>query len=115
MKIKELSIKNFRGIEDLTLRLENFTVLIGKNGVGKSSILHALNFFRESNYKLKNEDFYKREVNRSIEVSIVFDNLSPGEKSEFSYCAPNDELKVIKNTVGDEFNNNVFCYTSNLC
>ena len=47
MKIKEISIKNFRGIEDLTLQLNDFTVLIGKNGVGKSSILHALNFFKK--------------------------------------------------------------------
>ena len=104
MKIKEINIKNFRGIEDLTLRLENFTVLIVKNGVGKSSILHALDFFREPNYKLKSEDYYKRELNTSIEVSLVFDNLSSEEKSEFSYYLQNDELKVIKIAVGDEIN-----------
>lgn len=104
MKIKEISIKHFRGIEDLTLKLNGFTVLIGKNGVGKSSILHALNFFREPNYKLKSEDYYKRELNRSIEVSLVFDNLSSEEKSEFSYYVQNNELKVIKISVGDEIN-----------
>ncbi len=104
MRIKEIRIKNFRGIEDLTLKLNDFTVLIGKNGVGKSSILHALNFFREPNYKLKSEDYYKRELNRSIEVSLVFDNLSSEEKSEFSYYVQNDELKVIKIAVGDEIN-----------
>jgi len=48
MKIKEISIKNFRGIEDLTLQLNDFTVLIGKNGVEKSAVLHALNFIKES-------------------------------------------------------------------
>ena len=104
MKIKEISLKNFRGIEDLTLKLNDFTVLIGKNGVGKSTILHALNFFRESNYKLKSEDYYKRELNRSIEVSLVFDNLGSEEKSEFSHYIQNDELKVIKIAVGDEIN-----------
>ena len=104
MKIKEISIKHFRGIEDLTLKLNGFTVLIGKNGVGKSSILHALNFFREPNYKLKSEDYYKRELNRPIEVSLVFDNLSSEEKSEFSYYVQNNELKVIKIAVGDEIN-----------
>ena len=105
MKIKEISIKNFRGIEDLTLLLNDFTVLIGKNGVGKSSILHALNFFRESNYKLKTEDYYKRELNRVIEISLVFDNLSLEEKSEFRHYIKNDELKVIKIAKGDETNN----------
>ena len=105
MKIKEISIKNFRGIEDLTLKLNDFTVLIGKNGVGKSSILHALNFFKEPNYKLKSEDYLKRELNRSIEVSLVFNNLSSEEKSEFRHYVQNDELKVIKIAVGDEINN----------
>ncbi len=104
MKIKKISIKNFRGIEDLTLQLNDFTVLIGKNGVGKSSVLHALNFFREPNYKLKGEDYYKRELNRVIEISLVFDNLSSEEKSEFSHYIQNDELKVIKIAKGDEIN-----------
>ncbi|MFX1477959.1 MAG: ATP-dependent endonuclease [Promethearchaeota archaeon] len=104
MKIKEIKIENFRGIEDLTLRLENFTVLIGKNGVGKSSILHALNFFKEQNYKLKHEDYYKRELNRSIKISLVFNSLSLEEKSEFSHYIQNDELKVIKIAKGDEIN-----------
>jgi predicted ATP-binding protein involved in virulence len=43
MQIKELYIKNFRGIEAKTIRLNpRFTVAIGDNGMGKSSILHAL-------------------------------------------------------------------------
>jgi len=62
---------------NLTLKLNDFTVLIGKNGVDKSSILHALNFFfKEPNYK-----------------------------SEFRHFVKNDELKVIEIAVGDEINN----------
>jgi len=106
MKIKEISIKNFRGIENLTLKLNNFTILIGKNGVGKSSILHALNFFKEPNYKLKIADYYKKNLSRQLEVSITFYDLSADEKEEFSYYVQDDELKIIKIAMGNEEINN---------
>ncbi|WP_445637909.1 SMC domain protein [Nostoc sp. DSM 114161] len=41
MKVKRLKMQSFRGISDLTLEFDETqpTVLIGINGVGKSSIL----------------------------------------------------------------------------
>lgn len=42
MKLSSLTIKNFRGIEDLTLELGDLTVLIGENNTGKTSVLEAL-------------------------------------------------------------------------
>jgi len=106
MKIKEISIKNFRGIEDLTLKLTNFTVLIGKNGVGKSSVLHALDFFKEQSYKLKNEDYFNKDLERQIEVSITFYDLSKEEKEEFIKYIQEDELKVIKIATAEPEGNN---------
>ena len=44
MFVRSLNIKEFRGIKacDKTLKFSNFTILIGKNNAGKSSILEAL-------------------------------------------------------------------------
>ncbi|MCY4306396.1 MAG: DUF2813 domain-containing protein [Aestuariivita sp.] len=42
MLLTEIRIENFRGIEDLTLPLDELCVLIGENNAGKSSILDAL-------------------------------------------------------------------------
>ena len=43
MKVKRLTMRSFRGIDDLTLDFDpNITVLIGNNGVGKSSVLNSL-------------------------------------------------------------------------
>ncbi|HEY9907149.1 MAG TPA: AAA family ATPase [Thermosynechococcaceae cyanobacterium] len=43
MKVKRLTMQAFRGIDDLTLEFHpNVTVLVGVNGVGKSSILDCL-------------------------------------------------------------------------
>lgn len=43
MKINDINIKNFKGIENIDLIFdEQFNVLIGENGAGKSSILDAI-------------------------------------------------------------------------
>ena len=36
MFLKQLEIKNFRGIQELTLPLDDLCVLIGENNTGKS-------------------------------------------------------------------------------
>ena len=48
MKLRRLRIKNFRSIYDLTLDLSNFTVLIGRNNSGKTSILDAIKIVFEN-------------------------------------------------------------------
>ncbi len=49
MFVRSLNIKEFRGIKacDKALKFSNFTVLIGKNNAGKSSILEALSLLPE--------------------------------------------------------------------
>jgi len=43
MKVKRLTMRSFRGIDNLTLDFDpNITVLIGNNGAGKSSTIHCL-------------------------------------------------------------------------
>jgi len=46
LKLKKLILKNFRGYRDLILELQdNINVIIGKNDVGKSTIMEALEIF----------------------------------------------------------------------
>lgn len=42
--INEVRIKNFKSVQDLTLQLGRFNILIGANGSGKSNILEAIAF-----------------------------------------------------------------------
>jgi predicted ATP-binding protein involved in virulence len=59
MRIKELKIHNFRGIRDLHLVFNidlNVVVLVGINGIGKSSILDCINLLVR--YYVKNGDIY---------------------------------------------------------
>lgn len=45
MKITHVRIRNYRSLRDLSLRVDDYTALIGTNGAGKSSILYALDWF----------------------------------------------------------------------
>ncbi|MBO3842196.1 MAG: AAA family ATPase [Candidatus Brockarchaeota archaeon] len=42
MKLREVTINNYLSLKEVTLRFSDLTVLIGKNGSGKTSIMEAL-------------------------------------------------------------------------
>ena len=43
MKIKQLSVTNFRLLEDITINVEDdITLIVGKNNSGKTTIITAL-------------------------------------------------------------------------
>lgn len=46
MKLTKLKIKNFRGYkEEIAIDFDNLTAFVGKNDIGKSTILEALDIF----------------------------------------------------------------------
>lgn len=45
MVVREIQIKNFRSIRNLTISAKRLNVIVGLNDVGKSNILRALNLF----------------------------------------------------------------------
>lgn len=82
MKIKRLTIKNFRGYRgETSIEFENLTAFVGKNDIGKSSIMEALDvFFNDGKgvIKLDKDDVNvdAREVeDREISIAICFCNL----------------------------------------
>lgn len=55
MYIKNIHIKNYKGIKELTREFEpGVTLIIGNNGVGKTSLLSALNVALEGMFALSN-------------------------------------------------------------
>lgn len=53
MKISSVTIKNFKAIEKTTVPLSQFTVIVGTNGSGKSSILQSLHWMLQSARNLR--------------------------------------------------------------
>lgn len=82
MKILKVKISNFRGYKDETvIDFNDLTVFVGKNDVGKSTVLEALDvFFNEGKgvIKLDKHDVNKQalaEGNEDICIAVVFDDL----------------------------------------
>ena len=82
MKIKSVRIKNFRSYQnEITIDFGNLTAFVGKNDIGKSTVLEALDiFFNEGKgvVKIDKEDINKQAaVNGDTEVylSVSFDIL----------------------------------------
>lgn len=85
MRIKSVVVNRFRGYEHpVRVEIENLCVLVGRNDIGKSTILEALDiFFNEGKgcVKLDKEDINKRCLASGqdcIEIEVEFDQLPPG-------------------------------------
>ena len=82
MKIEKVRIENFRSYQDeITIDLNNLNVFVGKNDIGKSTVLEALDIFINENkgvIKIDKDDVNKRlqhAGNSEIKISVVFSDL----------------------------------------
>jgi len=96
MIIKNIQIKNFRCIEEATLETDVLTVLVGRNGVGKSTFLKALDLFYQPNAHYAEEDFFNKDTSRSIEITVTFGELTEEERELFKSHIDGDILTVTK-------------------
>jgi len=75
MKIKSLTIHNFRSIKEVEFSLEDYVILVGANNAGKSNVLTALRIFYEDEIKFNEKsDFpkFQTEDNESwIEIEYL--------------------------------------------
>ncbi len=96
MIVKSLKIQNFRCICDETLPCEQLTVLVGRNGSGKSAFLHALNAFYNANSRYTEEDFYARDTSQDIIITVTFNDLTDEERTLFQKYVEGEHLTVEK-------------------
>lgn len=82
MKIRKIRLANFRCYkEEITVDLNDLNVFVGKNDIGKSTILEALDIFFNENkgvIKIDKDDVNKKakdEGNTEIKITIVFEDL----------------------------------------
>lgn len=92
--IKEIQIKNFKSINDITLHLGRFNILIGSNGSGKSNILEAIAFAGAASAdKLDNEFLGSRGIRTSSArlMKNAFNSDLPNSPIELRYKNNKDE------------------------
>ncbi len=74
MKVKHISIRNFRGIKSLSWSVKgNFNCIIGPGDTGKTTILTALDFALSPRTSLTfdDSDFFDQDVNQDICIQVT--------------------------------------------
>ena len=106
MKINKIKLKNFRGYKDETIiSFNGLTAFVGKNDIGKSTILEALDiFFNDSKgvVKLDSDDFSINAPvdDHNIHISVVFTDI-PSEIILDDTCSTTLQREYLLNTDGD--------------
>lgn len=82
MKINKIKISNFRSYkEEITVDFNDLNVFVGKNDIGKSTILEALDIFFNENkniIKIDKDDINKQakeDGNNEIKISVIFKDV----------------------------------------
>lgn len=96
MKIRKLHVVRFHSIFDETLECEPLTVLIGRNGDGKSTLLQALRLFLDPNATITTDDYYDRDEKKEVLIEATFSDLTTEEQNEFRSNLDSDSLLVVQ-------------------
>jgi len=94
MIIEAVRVQNFRCIEDETLNCEGLTVLVGANGCGKSSFLHALDDFYRVDARVDENDC--NDNTKPILITVTYKALTAAERGLFEKYVQDDRLVVEK-------------------
>jgi predicted ATP-dependent endonuclease of OLD family len=96
MIVTAIHVKNFRSILDERIDCDNLTVLVGRNGTGKSSFLRAMEMFYDPKATVTAEDFYAEDTTKEIEIAVTFTDLGTEEKSLFAPYLDGNDLTVVR-------------------
>ncbi len=116
MKIKTIKIKNFRSYKhEVEIEFCDLTAFVGKNDIGKSTVLEALDiFFNDSKgvIKLDKDDVNKQALSEGdteivisvcfeeYPTSIVIDSTNPTTLNDEYLLNSNNQLEIIKKYSG---------------
>jgi len=91
MAIKKVCIENFRSIKELSFEPTMLTALVGRNNVGKSNILWAIEMLLGEKwppYAIKETDIFNHDENLNGKIELYFD-----EPIEHEYYGESIEIR----------------------
>ena len=112
MKLKSIAISGLRSIANATLELGDFTVLIGENGSGKSSLLEAFeilrrcaesHFLRELHAIHGGESALLTSGATSLTLAVKFDGTVSSFTYEIELLKKGDYLTIYKESLREQF------------
>jgi energy-coupling factor transporter ATP-binding protein EcfA2 len=109
MKLRKVTTNNYLCLNNVTLSFGDLTILVGKNGSGKTSILEALyRFFNDFSAigggvpsGLTDYYWFDRDTREPIRISVELE-LTEGEFEKFFQPFPKTVRDTIKNQLGEK-------------
>ena len=97
MRIRRVRVQGFRCLEDVDIPLDDVTTLIGPNGVGKSSILRALDWFFNgpASAGVSHEDLSANAPDGRVRVEVEFAQLTSRDREQLGRYAPEGADRVL--------------------
>jgi len=96
--ISRVRIENFRSIKKIDFTPPRLCALVGANNVGKSNILKALDILLGETYPgdraFNKDDFYNRDTNREIKISVWFDSPLPSCRCKSKESSQNEHINA---------------------
>ncbi|HKY22047.1 MAG TPA: AAA family ATPase [Vicinamibacterales bacterium] len=97
MFIEKIEITNFRSIQRMEVDLRSVTAFLGRNGVGKSTVLYALETFYNVGAQYSALDYYNHQTDgTTIRIRVTYSDLRPDELAEFGSYVHGGRLAVTK-------------------
>ncbi|MFZ3590026.1 AAA family ATPase [Bacillus sp. DJP31] len=95
MKIEKAILENFRPYKQrVTVDINDITALIGKNDIGKSTILEALEiFFNNSSVKIGHDDLCVHSENQKNTIGCIFSDIPSSLVYRF-YCRKHTTTRI---------------------
>jgi len=93
MKIKSITIHNWRSIRDTEISLNDLLILIGQNNHGKSNILSAILFFF-GEIKCEELDFYRN--TDELFIDVTFEKLDEYDQKTFQKYVTSDRCMKVR-------------------
>lgn len=78
MKIKRISIENFRSIKQANISVSDFNIFVGQNNCGKTNLFEALEFFFNGYKGDIRELIFKRSSDLEMSVELEFSDIQDG-------------------------------------
>ncbi|MGW2558676.1 ATP-dependent nuclease [Streptomyces sp. NPDC001514] len=96
MKIKRVRVENFRCLSKVDIAFDEITCFIGPTGVGKSTVLRALDWFfnGEKSLALSTDDVHSAADGERISVEVEFDGLTEHDRNALGRYATDDTETV---------------------
>lgn len=132
MKIREVKINNFRLLNSVNVKFGDSNYFVGKNNIGKTSMLHFMNtLFSRNSFGVNDFFDISKPINAKLTLEIsndeigIFDDIfSPKDKNTIKLDilqeSPDDDLYVCEEYTGNNIRNsklhlaNFIYYSSNV-